>query len=191
MPTVRDKKGNNLLEFPDDYIVVDLETTGFSPLYNNIIEVAAVRVADGVVVDNFQSLINPGHKVSSEITGLTGITNEMLAEEPSISSVLPQFLDYVGDSMIIAHNAHFDINFIYDNCCRALDHFFVNDFICTMRISRRLYREHKRHTLSAIIDRLGVGETVEHRALSDATQTHKCYEIMKRHARENNIILRK
>ena len=183
----RAMKGRSLLEALDSYVVVDIETTGLSPSGDRIIEVAAVRVENGAAVQTFQSLINPQFEINGFISELTGITNEMLSNAPLAEEILPAFAGFVGNGVVVAHNANFDVNFIYDNCIRVLGSFFVNDFVDTMRVSRRMFRQHARHTLSDLTKRFGVRGGVEHRALSDAMMTRECYEYMKNYAAENAI----
>ena len=180
-------KGKNLIESLANYVVIDIETTGLDPQWDNIIEVAAVRVENGVIIDTVQSLVNPGHGIDSFITDLTGITNAMLADAPTVDLVMPNLIDFISDSVVVAHNAHFDINFIYDDCLRILKREFANNFVDTMRVSRRLFKEHTTHTLSALIERFNIEKRTMHRALADATITHECYEYMRAYAAENNI----
>jgi len=180
-------KGNSLIDFIDDYTVIDIETTGLSPSKCCIIEVAAVRVRDGDVADTFQSLVNPGYEIRGFITGLTGITNKMLETAPFIDEVLPQYIDFIGTDIIVGHNVNFDIGFICDKCNRWLNIPFLNNFIDTMRISRSLFREHRHHRLSDLIGRFSIAETVEHRALSDAIKTNQCYNYMKEHIKKNKM----
>lgn len=182
-------KGASLVEIVENYVVLDLETTGLDPQRDSIIETAAVRVMDGKVIEEFQSLINPMCRIDSFITELTGITNEMLAEAPLAQQVLPAFLDFIGDSVVVAHNANFDVNFLYDGCTKYMNRPFRNDFIDTMRFSRRLFREHSHHRLCDLIERFGIGCDVEHRALADVWQTHQCYEYMKAYIPEHNLSL--
>jgi DNA polymerase-3 subunit epsilon len=186
-PVKRLTKGISLLKLIDDYVVVDLETTGLSPYWDDIIEIAAIKVEKGIVVDHFQSLVCPRCEISDFISNLTGITSEMVVDAPIISEILPSFIDFVGKSIVVAHNAHFDINFIYDNCIRKLQYDFTNDFIDTMRLSRHLFKEYNSHKLSCLVARFGISENVEHRALADAEQTYECYEHMKKYALENEI----
>jgi DNA polymerase-3 subunit epsilon len=192
--TVRNKKGQSLLEAVSDYIVVDLETTGLSPGRDVIIELAAIHVKNNIIINHFQSLASHRYfdvyenkyiysQLDEFIIRLTGITNEMLAEAPPFGEVFPKFLEFIGDNIIVAHNANFDINFIYDECIDG----FPNNFIDTMRLSRRIFREHSSHTLSLLIERFGITGNVEHRALSDAMKTYECYEFMKKHALANGI----
>lgn len=179
----RPYKGKSIIKTLLDYVVVDLETTGLDPNYEEIIEVAAIRVNNGDISNCFHTLVKPFNEIDGFITELTGITNEMLSTAPPIKSVIQNFIDFIGDSILVAHNAHFDINFIYDN----YDNHFCNDFIDTMRISRRLFGVSAGHRLSDLVERFGIDGVVEHRAMSDAIKTYHCYEYMKRYASDNGI----
>lgn len=185
----RDSKGSSLLEMANDYVVLDLETTGLNPQWDAIIETAAVRVKDGKVVDQFQSLVNPACEIDDFIVKLTGITNEMLSAAPLAQSVLPEFVDFIGSSVVVAHNANFDINFLYNACIEYSKKPFTNDFIDTMRLSRRLFKEYRHHRLCDLIERFGIVCDVEHRALADVLHTQECYEYMKSYITQHNIQL--
>lgn len=187
---IREHKGKNLLELPETYVIIDLETTGLDPAYESIIEFAGMRYVDGHAAGEYSTLINPGVEIDSFITKLTGITNEMLADAPSLSDVMPQIRDFIGDSVILAHNANFDVNFLYDAYVRELDIPLTNNFVDTMRISRRLYPEEQHHRLRDLIQRFGVGDKVGHRAMADVQQTQKCYERMKAEFDAGRVTLR-
>ena len=177
-------KGKSLLAIENDYIAIDIETTGLDTSYDEILELGAVKYSGGVEVSRFQSLVKPEYEISEFITELTGITNEMVANAPSISDVLPDFLNFISQSLLVGHNVNFDINFIYDRCEELGLSPFSNDFVDTMRLSRRLYPNWKNHKLSTMINELGIGEVVEHRALGDCIQTAKSYEALKAYAKE-------
>lgn len=184
----REGKGKSLLEPFDTYVAVDIETTGLDPSWDEIIEIGAIRVINGIAAEEFQSLVRPSSPIAAFITGLTGITNEMLADAPGITAVLPGFLEFIGDQPIIAHNANFDINFIYDACISlepAVN--FSNSFVDTMRLSRRLFKDQRHHRLCDLAKRFGVAGEIEHRALSDIIKTIACYEHMKDYVSTNGI----
>lgn len=187
IPTSRIEKGRSLLEELNDYVVLDLETTGLDPKYDSIIEVAAIQIHDGEIVQTFQSLINPGFEIGDFITDLTGITNEMLLTAPNLEQVFPEFLSFVGDSTVIGHSVNFDVNFIYDNCMYLFDKPFRNDFIDTMRLSRRLFKEERHHRLIDLVSRFKIAKEVEHRALSDVLMTNQCYVYMKKYIQEHDL----
>lgn len=176
----RDLKGKNLLLFPKDYVVIDIETTGLSPEYDSIIEVAAIKYSCNKEIDSFTSLIKPeidsldGTYIDSFIEELTGITNEMLAVAPLPTNVFPDFYKFIGDSIIVGHNVNFDINFLYDNMQHYLSEYFSNDFVDTMRLSRNLHPEERHHRLSDLIERYNIDAKCSHRALADCQSTQKC-----------------
>ncbi|MHB8130479.1 MAG: exonuclease domain-containing protein [Mobilitalea sp.] len=188
--TVRENKGKSLLDFIADYVVLDLETTGLDPQYDEIIEIAAVKFVNGEKVSEFTTLIKPDNKIDGYIEQLTGITNEMVKDAPKIKSVLPKLYQYLGDSVIIAHNANFDVNFMYDNYMTHLNQEFSNNFIDTMRISRRLFKD-IRHRLIDLAAEFNISFDVQHRAMADCEVTQKVYEHMKRHCYENSINISK
>ena len=102
-------------EFPDDYVVFDIETSGLSPKDDKIIEIGAVKYKNNTKVSEFNYLINPGIKLEKIITDVTGITDDMLKDKPNILQVLPLFLDFIEDYPVIGHNISFDIDFINYN----------------------------------------------------------------------------
>ena len=175
----REHKGCSMLEFPASYVVIDLETTGLDPRFNEIIEIAGIRYENDTEVDRFQTLVNPETEIDEFITELTGITNEMLADAPTVGAVLPSFLQFVGDSIVVGHNINFDINFLYDNAENLSLPPFGNDFVDTLRMSRRLYKDMTNHKLSTLVEHLGVDGGVEHRALADCICAQQCFCKMK------------
>lgn len=168
----RIEKGNSLIDFPDSYCVIDIETTGLDPEYDEIIEVGAIKVEDGQVVDEFASLVKPSEPISDFISELTGITNKMLKKAPSAYDILPAFFQFVGKSIVVGHNVNFDINFLYDNNMMLFNKAMDNDFIDTMRISRRLLNDLPHHRLRDLVDYYELSDIGAHRVLSDCMQTH-------------------
>lgn len=184
----RTERGKSILAALNDYVALDLETTGLDPRFDDIIECAAIKVSNGEVVDRYESLVNPGYEIDGFITNLTGITNEMLSTARSIVDVLPEFLDFIGDSVVVAHNANFDINFLYDKAEDFFEKAFKNDFIDTMRFSRRLFPEQEHHRLQDLKSRLlNDNSDVQHRGASDAECAALCYEKMCEYCAENDI----
>lgn len=184
--TVRREKGKSTLVCVNDYIAIDIETTGLDSVIDDIIELAAIKYHDGTPIDTFHSLIKPQCEISAFITELTGITNDMVSSAPCISEILPSFLSFIDKNIVIAHNANFDINFIYDVCKITLGQPVRNDFVDTLRLSRNLFPDGK-HRLIDLVQRFELGDTVNHRAVGDAQQAAACYEYMKKYMRENNI----
>ncbi len=181
---VRDHKGKSILEFPESYTVIDIETTGLDPMFDSIIELGAIKFENGNQISQFQSLVNPGYEIDDFIIELTGITNDMLSEAPTIQEALPNFLSFVGNSILVGHNVNFDINFIYDNAEYLALPIFKNDFVDTMRISRRLYKDLENHKLSTLSNFLRVEVEDAHRAMSDCIRTQLCFEKMRKYADE-------
>lgn len=176
----RPEKGQNLLELPADFVVVDLETTGLMPACDFILEFGAIRVRSGQAVAKFQSLAKSysGQVVDEFITELTGITTEMIQAAPPISEVLPAFLEFVGVDIVVGHNVNFDINFIYDEFMDRTGKPFVNNFVDTLRLSRRVHPEERHHRLVDLVERYGIQPTGAHRAMADCKTTLECYRII-------------
>ena len=181
----RPNKGQSLLDFPEEYCVIDIETTGLSPDYDEIIELGAIKVKNENIVEKYDQLIKPKYELDEFITELTGITDEMLNDSPSIDEVLPDYLKFIGDSIVIGHNVNFDVNFLYDTALtNGLK--FENDFVDTMRLSRRLSPEMKHHRLKDCLKEYSIDrDGREHRALSDCEVTHRLYLHLKGICNEN------
>lgn len=172
---VRTKKGDSLLAFPTDLVVVDLETTGLDPTYCDIIEIACLRVRDMAVVDSFSSLVRPFDEIDPYITDLTGITNEMVSSAPSIEDILPTVKDFIGSDIVLGQNAHFDVNFLYDNFAHRMSTAFSNDFVDTMRLSQRMLPDLGHYRLADIAAFFEIAPDGSHRALADCETTFACY----------------
>lgn len=175
----RPYKGKSLLLFPDDYTVIDVETTGYDPKWDKIIEVGAMRIRSGKVVDTFSSLVNPGCVIDDFIAELTGITNEDLSDAKYIEQVLPEYLDFIGQDVVVGHNVHFDVNFIYDAAYGFLERPFRNDAVDTLRISRRILPGLESHSLGNVSIALGVRQAGEHRSLVDCQITYYVLEALR------------
>jgi DNA polymerase III epsilon subunit family exonuclease len=170
------------------FVVVDVETTGFSPPADRVIEVAAVKVSNGEILDQFSTLTNPCRPVPGQITGLTGITHSMVAEAPTFRQVAQDFLDFLGNAVFVAHNAPFDWRFIQSEISLATGRKLLNQRLCTMRLAKKLCRELSRCNLDhlACFFNLDFGEN-RHRALGDARVTAEILLILLDRARENGI----
>ena len=168
-------KDISLKFYPDSYIVLDIETTGLSPLKDEIIELSAIKIVEGEIVETFSKLVKPEGKVSYFISNLTGITNEMLKNADSIESVLSDFYEFVGLSVIMGHNVKFDIRFLDFNLRKYLNIPFSNDFIDTLRIAKYFLRELKSHRLGVLAEYFEFDSKGMHRALKDCHVTNLCY----------------
>ena len=165
------EKGQN---FGADFVVFDIETTGFSPTKNRIIEIGAVKVCGGKIVDRFSTFVDPLVPIPFEIEKLTGITDDMVMGAEQIDVVLPQFLSFCGDCILVAHNAQFDMSFIMENCDRqGISHDFT--YVDTVGIARILLPGQKKHTLDAVAKTLGVSLENHHRAVDDAEATAEIF----------------
>ncbi len=161
-------------DFGADFVVFDIETTGFSPVKNRIIEIGAVKVSGGKIVDRFSTFVDPLVPIPFEIEKLTGITDDMVMGAEQIDVVLPQFLAFCGDCILVAHNAQFDMGFIMENCDRqGIPHDFT--YVDTVGIARILLPGQKKHTLDAVAKTLGVSLENHHRAVDDAEATAEIF----------------
>lgn len=176
-------RGKYLKEYISDYVVFDLETTGTSYLRDEIIEISAIKVINGQVVDTFTSLVNPEIPISPAASAVNHITDEMVMDEPTIAEVMIDFLQFIGDYPLVGHNIHsFDMKFIY----RVLDQLYkktlTNDYLDTLPYSRRKLPKLAHHRLVDLADHYNIGTSGAHRALFDCEMNQKCFELM---AKEN------
>lgn len=178
---MREQKGRSLIEAPESFVVLDIETTGLMPDWDYIIEIGAIKYEQNKEVERFSSLIQPpvcddGSYIDDYIVELTGITNEMLSTAPNIEEVLSDFDSFIEDSILIGHNVNFDINFLYDNFEEYLGKALSNDFVDTMRLSRNLHPEEKHHRLSDLCKRYELDYSSAHRSIKDCELTYSCYK---------------
>ncbi len=160
-------KGQGLDE---TYVVFDIETTGFSPVNNRIIEIGAVKVCGGEIIDRYGTFVNPDVPIPFEIEKLTNINDSMVVDAPGIEKVLPEFLEFCKDAVLVAHNASFDMSFIIENAKRQgipTDFTYVD----TLMISRVLLPQQTKHTLDALCETFNVTLENHHRAVDDAEAT--------------------
>ena len=151
----------------DCFIAIDIETTGLSPLTSSIIEIGAVKIERGQITETFNELINPGFSISNFTTELTGITNDMLTGMPDLATIMPKFLDFVGDFPVIAHNAEFDCGFIKFNC-EKMGLSFTNTSIDTLELCKNVLPDLKKFKLDIVAKRLNINMGSHHRAFDDA-----------------------
>jgi DNA polymerase-3 subunit epsilon len=149
------------------FTILDLETTGGSPFFNRIIEIGFLRVEKGEIVDTFNTLINPGIPIPEIITEITGIKDEDVVNAPIFDDIKEGLADSLENTILVAHNSGFDYGFLEAEFHRS-GWGFAMDSLCTVRLSRVLFPEHKHHNLDAIIERFGFSIKNRHRALDDA-----------------------
>ena len=159
----------------DTFVVFDIETTGLSKETESITEIGAVKVVDGKIIDRFSTFVNPERPIPAEITKLTGITNEMVADAPVITEILPRFLEFCQDAVLVAHNANFDTGFIRLNAERKCGIEVKNTVLDTLELSRSLLPELKKHKLDIVCEQLGVSLEGHHRAVNDAEATAEVF----------------
>lgn len=163
----------------DSLIVLDFETTGLSPdMGDRAIEIGAVRLEKGQVVEHFQALMNPGKRISGFIENYTGITNRMLSTAAPCDEVMDQFADFIGDSHLVAHNASFDKRFLDAELCR-ISRDYRGQFACSLLVARRLYQQAPNHKLGSLVTYKNIPSGGEfHRALYDSQMTAKLWVTM-------------
>lgn len=180
MNTKRPYKGKSIWDTLEDYTVIDLETTGRNINTCEIIELAALKVRGGLITDEFTCLVQPNEEVPDEITKLTGITNEMLVYAPYIDEVIEDFLDFIGDDIILGHNiSSFDSNIIYDLCEELNLPSFGNDILDTYHYARRCDIDVPDYRLTTLTDHFSIEHDDAHRALADCKANFECYETLK------------
>ncbi|MFZ3406833.1 PolC-type DNA polymerase III [Vibrio chagasii] len=163
----------------DSVIVLDFETTGLSPnMGDRAIEIGAVKLVNGEVVDTFQQLMNPGFRVSGFIEGYTGITNRMLSSAASCGEVMDEFADFIQDSQLVAHNASFDKRFL-DAELENIGRDYSGQFACSMLIARRLIQDAPTHKLGDLVRFKSIdNDGTFHRALADSEMTARLWLLM-------------
>lgn len=159
----------------NSYIAIDLETTGLDPKRERVIEIGAVRVEEGTVTKELSILLNPRMELRKEISELTGITEEMLADAPELSLVIDQVLEFCGDLPLLGHHVIFDYSFLKRAAVNA-GYSFERRGIDTLKLSRRFMPEEEKKNLSAACAYFGVSQETAHRALGDARSAHRLYQ---------------
>lgn len=175
-------KGNSIIDFPEKYTLIDIETTGLSSEWDEIIEIAAIKIENNKIVNKFSSLVKPKYEIDEFITELTGITNDELKNANEIYEVLPSFKEFISSSVLVGHNVNFDINFLYDAFSRNMEYELNNDYIDTLRIARKVLPTLEHHRLDDLIAYYSIPERELHRALGDCEKTYKVYSYLKRDA---------
>lgn len=153
------------------FVVTDTETTGTKAASNRIIEIGAVKVEGGEITDRFQQLVNPERTIPSRITHLTGITTGMVFDQPTMATVMPQYLDFLDGGILVAHNLPFDLRFLNAECSRLGLDDLPNPTLCSLRLARRLLPGLRSKGLSRLAQFYGINVNGRHRALGDAEAT--------------------
>ncbi len=180
--------GDKDYNFDDaDFTVFDFETTGVSSENDRIIEIGAVRCKNGEIVDRFSKFVNPERLIPGKIVQLTNITQDMVENEPTEDVIIPEFIDFIGDSVLVAHNASFDVGFL-NAACKRLGIEIKNPHLDTLDFSRRIFTEFKNHKLGTLAKELNVALEGAHRAVNDTECLHKIFKILIEKAKEKGVI---
>ena len=175
--TVYNGKGQSI---DTTYCVLDLETTGFSAVTEKITEVGIMKVKNGEVIDEFSTFVNPEKHIPERVTEVTNITDEMVKDADTIEKVFPKILEFLGDdkeTVIVAHNANFDVGFLKQNA-KALGYKFNYTYLDTLSLAKDLFPDYKKYKLGKIAENLGIKVEVAHRALDDVDTTVKVFKVM-------------
>ncbi len=154
------------------FVAIDVETTGLSPVYNELIEISAIKYKESEKIEVFSTLIKPRISIPYRITQITGITNDMVKSSPTIEEVMPKLIQFVENHTIVAHNANFDYSFIQNYSSNS---FSKNKVIDTVQIGRKMYPELPNHKLGTIAKHIGITEDGFHRAEFDCECCAKIY----------------
>ena len=162
------------------YCVLDLETTGFSATNDRITEIGIMKVKNKEIIDEFSCFVNPERHIPERVTEVTNITDEMVKDAETIEQVFPKMLEFLGDqesTVIVAHNANFDVGFLKQNAKR-LGYDFDYSYLDTLSLAKDLFPDYKKYKLGKIAENLGIKVEVAHRALDDVDTTVKVFNVM-------------
>lgn len=168
------------------YCVLDLETTGFSFRTEKITEVGIMKVKNGEVIDEFSCFVNPEKPIPQRVVEVTNITDDMVKDAETIDKVMPKILEFVGDSVLVAHNADFDIGFLKYNA-KNLGLSLENTYLDTLRLAKDLFPDYKKYKLGKIAENLGIKVEVAHRALDDVDTTVKVLNVMLKMLKDKGV----
>ena len=181
-PAVVNSKGQDI---DTTYCVFDLETTGISHLTEKITEIGIIKIKNGEIIDTFESFVNPEKPIPPEVVEVTHITDDMVKDADTIDVVMPKILEFMKDSVLVAHNADFDIGFMKHNC-EELGLEFDFSHIDTLRLAKAIFPEFSRYKLGFIAEKLGFKVDVAHRALADVETLVKVFNEMILKAKDND-----
>ncbi len=173
-------KSKKALNFVDNYVLVDIETTGLSPINDEIIEIGAIKVKENKIVDEYNELIKINRRLSPFITNLTGITDAMLRHGKLPSVVFKEFVDFVEDDVIIGHNVNFDYGFLCDKCKKYINYNLENERIDTMYLAKKLVPNSINYKLGTLANYFNVSYEGAHRGLKDVEITYEVYNHLRK-----------
>lgn len=171
----------------EEFVVFDIETTGLNSHFNKIIEIGAVKIKAGRIIDRYSQLINPGISIPYHITEITSITNEQVANQPKIDEVIGKFVDFIGDAVLVAHNAPFDMGFIKRDIKEYLNIDLESSVIDTLQMARDLFPDFKKYGLGDLNKSLGLALEKHHRAVDDSQATANMFIIFLEKYKEKGI----
>lgn len=192
------RKGKSLLELPDDYTVIDIETNGLDTSYDDILEIGCIRFRNNSPCEQFHTFLCPAPWESDDgslryvddfITRLTGITDDMVCNAPAFKDVADSLINFLGKDILVGHNINFDVNFIYDNMVRNSFPEFKNNFVDTMRISKKVLPDLPHHRLKDLTNYFKIDGS-HHRAIDDCMLTNSVYQNLRLLIQQNNIDIR-
>ncbi len=170
------------------FCILDLETTSLSPETGEIIEIAAIKYQGNVIINRFSTLVKPDIEfIPQKITSLTGISTAMVIDQPKITDIFDDFMDFIGDSILVAHNAKFDISFLNYKSKELYGKSIKNPVLCTCNLSRRLFPELKSKSLTSMAYYFNIPFNQKHRAMSDAEATLEIFKKMMEILQDYNI----
>lgn len=173
------KSGKKMNTYVSDYVVFDLETTGVSCKMDEVIEISAIKVKGRQVVDEFSTLVNPGRPIPYYASQVNGITDDMVEDSPYFFEALSDFLDFVGDAVLVGHNIHtFDMKFLYRDAERFWGRTIGNDYIDTLQVARSYLPQLDHHKLTDLADYYGIDTEGAHRALNDCRMNQQIFELL-------------
>lgn len=170
-------KGKKLLRYLPDYVVFDLETTGISTVYDQVVEISAVRARAGKIVDEFTTLVNPGRPIPYAASRVNGITDEMVKNAPLFQDALGIFFGFIGNDVLVGHNIHtFDMKFIYRDAEKFFGKIPDNDYVDTLQLARRCLPQLSAYKLVDLAGFYGISPKGAHRALNDCHMNQQVFE---------------
>lgn len=173
--------GKKLNTYLLDYTIFDLETTGISSARDQVIEISAVKVRAGRVVDEFSTLVNPGMQIPFGASQVNGITDDMVKDSPCFEQAFAEFLKFVGDDVLVGHNIHnFDMKFLYRDAREFWNATLNNDYVDTLQMARACLPQLSHHKLTDLAAYYGISSAGAHRALSDCRMNQKVFECLGR-----------
>lgn len=171
--------GTMLISYCDYYVLFDIETTGLSPEEDAVVELSAIKVSDGQVVDEFSTLVNPCIHIPYSASSINGITDDMVKNSPTMDTVLKDFVSFVGDAVLVGHNIkRFDLKFIQRDAVRFLGKELTNDYVDTLIVANRYLPDLESHSLESLSYHYGISYAGAHRALSDCHINKQVYDCL-------------